>query len=379
MMNAYVVAREDAFDFRSTEYTALYDRSEATLFQHPTWLDQVYRHRAPATRSTRVVVTIRDEADARLVAVLPLVRRRRCGVRLVEFADLGVSDYAAPVIDRYAADRVLADPEVPRLVRAALGGFDLLHVQKLKGSATSTARLLGAPGVRRLPYDTHPVALPPATEDWREKLLDPSFARHLARKRKRLRPKGEYAVREVTDPDEVEAMLDRIRSFRAERFAERRAVDLMQDPDCFSFYSAVARQSAADGGPTRLSAIVVGGAPVAATLDLVDDGEHLFLIVGYDFGRLRNYSLGLLIVDDLIDRAVAAGLHTFDLTVGNEGYKSDFGATPVPMYAVRSPRTPLGRLAGWVMDLEALARRMVKRGLSARANALERWRARPQN
>jgi CelD/BcsL family acetyltransferase involved in cellulose biosynthesis len=143
----------------------------------------------------------------------------------------------------------------------------------------------------------------------------------------------------------------------------------MQDPDCFAFYSAVARESAAAGGPARISGITISGEPVALSLDLADDEQHLFLIVGYDFARLRNYSLGLLIVDELVDRAVASGLHTFDLTVGNEGYKSDFGATPVPMYAVRVPGTLRGRLATVVMDLEARARNAAK--------SVALWRARP--
>jgi len=377
-MSDLVVAREDDFDFRSAEYAALYQRSDATLFQHPTWLDLVYRHRVPATGSARVVVTVREQAGGRLLLLLPLVRRRWRGIRLVEFADLGVCDYAAPVVDRDAAARVLADPDVPRRVRAMLGRFDLLHLQKLKGSPEPTVRLVGAREGRRLPYETHPIALPPATEEWREKLLDPSFVRHLARKRKRLRPKGEYAVVEVTDPDEVDAVLDRIRGFRASRFADRRAVDLMQDPDCFAFYSAVARQSTVDGGPATLSVVTVAGEPVAASLDLADEEEHLFLIVGYDFAKLRNYSLGLLIVDDLMDRAVASGLHTFDLTVGDEGYKSDFGATPVPMYAVRLPGTLRGRLAGWSMDREASARRTLKRARATRNAARER-RAHTQN
>lgn len=378
-MNAYVVAREDGFEFRSAEYAALYDRSEATLFQHPTWLHHVYRHRAPATGSARVVVTVRARVGGRLLVVLPLVRRWRRGVRLVEFADLGVSDYAAAVIDRFEAVEVLADPDVPRDVRAALGGFDLLHVQKLMGSASPTAHLLGAPTVRRLPYDAHPIALPPSTEDWREKLLDPSLKRRLARSRKRLRPKGEIGYVELSDPDEVDAALERIRSYRAARFADRRAIDLMQDPDCFAFYSAVARESAAIGGPGRVSGITVNGEPVALSLDLADDEQHLFLMVGYDFARLRNYSLGLLIVDELVDRAVASGLHTFDLTVGDEGYKSDFGATSIPMYAVRVPATLRGRLAARAMDLDASARKTAKRGLAARAAALEKWRSRTQN
>jgi len=364
-MSDYVVSREDAFDFLSAEYADLYHRSDATLFQHPTWLDQVYRHRAPATGSTRLVVTVRERVGARLVVVLPLVRRRRRGVRFIEFADLGVSDYAAPVIDRQAAALLLADPDIPGRVRAILGRFDVLQVQKLRGSATTTSRLLAASRVRRLPYDSHPVALPPGSEDWRAKLLDPSFARRLARPGKRLRRKGEYAARDLTDPAEVDDLLARIRAFRAARFADRRAIDLLQDPDCFTFYSAVARQSVAEGGPARISAITLDGVPVAATLDLVDDRERLFLIVGFDFAGMRTYSLGLLIVEELIDQAVAAGLHTFDLTIGNEGYKADFGASPVPMYAVRAPGTLRGRAAGVVIDLEARARKAAKRVASS--------------
>jgi CelD/BcsL family acetyltransferase involved in cellulose biosynthesis len=378
-MSGFVVAREDDFDFRSPEYAALYAGSEATLFQHPTWLDQIYRHRAPATGSTRVVVTVRERSGGRLVAVLPLIRRRRRGVRFIAFADLGVSDYASAVIDRGSADQVRADAGIPVRVRAALGRFDVLDVQKLKGSDQHTPWLLGQARMRRLPYDTHPISLPPATEDWRQKVLDASLVRRLARQRKRLRAKGEYAVRTVTDPHEVQEALDTIRSFRAARFAGRRAVDLMQDQNCFGFYSAVALQSAAEDGPAVLTAITVGGDLAAATLDLADDGEHLFLIVGYDFERLRSYSLGLLIVDDLIDRAVTHGRHTFDLTVGDEAYKADFGALAVPMYAVRVPVTLRGRVAGWAIDLEAGARRLAKRGHAIASTRVERWRRRHQN
>jgi len=363
-MSSYVVSREDDFDFRSSEYAELHAASEATLFQHPAWLDGVYRHRVRATDATPLVVTVREPGAGRLVAVLPLVHRRRRGFRFVEYADLGVSDYATAVIERRSAARVLTDPTIPDAVRAVLGRYDVLDVRGLRGSDRSPALLLGAPGVRRLPYDTHPVALPPSTEDWRAKLLDPSFARHLARKRKRLRPKGRLELRTVTDTDEVRATMETIRKFRAARFADRRAVDLMQDPDCFEFYCAVAQQGAVEGGPARLFALTLDGATVAATLDLVDDHEHVFLIVGYDFARLRNYSLGLLIVEELIDRAVAADRHTFDLTVGDEGYKADFGAASVPMYAVRSPASVRGHLATAAMALHERARQAAKKWLT---------------
>lgn len=42
-----VVARDDDFDFFSTEYLNLFSSSSATAFQHPLWLDTSYRKLAP--------------------------------------------------------------------------------------------------------------------------------------------------------------------------------------------------------------------------------------------------------------------------------------------------------------------------------------------
>ena len=371
-MTDLVVAREDDFDFGSHEYADLWAGSGATLFQHPSWLAEVHRCLVPAAGARPLVVTVRDRQEGRLVALVPLVRRRRRGLRFVEYAGLGVSDYSAAVVERRAAERLVSDPDVVRAVCAALGRYDVLHVTGIRDDDRCLATLLGARRLRRLPYDTHPISLPPATEDWRTKLLDPSFARHLARKRKRLRPKGELALTVVTDPDEVREVMTRIRAFRDARFAGRRAVDLTQDPGCFGFYTSVAERGALEGGPARLFALTLDGTPVAATLDLVGEREHLFLVVGYDFARLRNYSLGLLIVEQLVDRAVAAGLDTFDLTVGDEGYKSDFGAASVPMHEVLAAGSFRGRVA-------CAGLRLTSRGRGVARAAVARWRRHRQN
>jgi CelD/BcsL family acetyltransferase involved in cellulose biosynthesis len=366
---AYVVAREDALDFLSTAYRDLYHRSTATLFQHPVWLDRLYTTLAPRRRAQRVVVTIRTAGSDRLVGVLPLVLRRRRGLRRVEFADLGVCDYAAPVLDRAHAVSLLLDPAVRRGVRAALGRFDLLQVERLAGSAAEAAALLGASVTRRHSYDAHAIALPASVTGWPGDVLGPSMVRRLEQKRKRVRPKGGATLRVVRDVTEVDDLMARMRDFRRDRFAGRRVVDLVQDPECFEFYRRAAVEGITAGGPARLAVLEVGGEPAAVALDLVDTERHLFLLVGYDVVRLRNCSLGLLIIDELVRSALDEGLHTFDLTVGDEPYKADFGAQPTPMYAVRLAVTSRGRVAASAADLDAAARRLAKRVLAARERA----------
>lgn len=369
-MPSYVVDREDDLDFSSVEYTELFDRSTATLFQHPTWIDVVYRTLAPLKGATPLVVTVRCEGV--LVGVLPLVSRRRRGIRRVEFADLGVCDYIAPVLDREHEHALLTDPRVRDSIRSCLGRFDLLLLERLPGSPAQAASLLSARTTRRHPYDSHAISLPATHELWRREALDPQLLRHLDRKRKRLRPKGGVQLTRVTDPDRVEELLAHLQQFRRDRFAEHRGIDLVQDPGSFAFYTQVAQESLAHDGPVALSVLTVGESVAALSLDLVDDQRHLFLVVGYDFARLRNYCLGLIIVEELVARAIEAGRHTFDLTVGDESYKRELGARPTPMYAVRRAATARGLAAATALDLEAAARRHAKRAraLSQRVPSL---------
>ena len=373
---ALVVERDDSFDFRSPEYLDLFQRSTATLFQHPGWLHHVYATLAPRLGAHPLVVTVRAAGSGRLLVVLPLVRRRQRGLRLVEFADLGVCDHAAPVVDRDAASWLRAVPALPEAVRRALGRFDLLRVDRIPTAPDAFADLLGTRTHRRHAYDTHTVTLPASFEEWHGSRLAPAFARHLERKRERLRRKGGLSFRTATDPVAVDRLLEDLRRFRRDRFRGRRALDLVQDSRHFAFYRNVARESVANGGPAVLSVLEAGGRPAAVSLDLADADRHLFLVVGYDFARLRNYSLGLLIVDELARAAIDRGAHYLELTVGNEGYKADFAATPIPMWSTRRARTVRGWLGGVAIDAEAWGRRRVKGALALSRELAGRRRAR---
>jgi CelD/BcsL family acetyltransferase involved in cellulose biosynthesis len=360
-MTAFTVAREDDFDFSSAEYADLFARSDATAFQHPVWLGALYDVLAPRRGAKKLVVTVRSE-DGRLVLVLPLVRRRQGLLRLLEYADLGVNDYAAPVLDTAAAELV-ADGHVAAQVRVALGSFDLLRIERVPDSPELLTSLIGGATAARHRYDTHLVDLAETVDAWHQR-LDPKFVRHLERKYKRLRPKGERRLRSITDVEEIDAFMARMQTFRAARFADRRGTDLVQDPDCFDFYRSVARDSVT-AGPARLDVLEVGGEPAAVALNLVERDRELFVLVGYDVERLRNYSLGLLIVDELVASAISRGAAHFDLTVGDEDYKSDFGARARPLFEVRVQRTLRGRAGVGARAGYLTARRLAKRAVIA--------------
>src|SRR5690348_5149281 len=71
-----------------------------TAFQHGCWLDawyQAFHDVAP------LIAVISDAATGEDIALVPMISHVRRGIRIVEFADLGVSDNNAPILALDAA------------------------------------------------------------------------------------------------------------------------------------------------------------------------------------------------------------------------------------------------------------------------------------
>ncbi|HYY84518.1 MAG TPA: hypothetical protein VE686_08465, partial [Beijerinckiaceae bacterium] len=156
---ALQVAAEPRFDFLGTEYGRLFESSDATAFQHPLWLDGLYRNLAPPLGAEPLVITFRDGATGRLAAVVPLVRRNRGLLRMVEFADFGLTDYAGPVCSRDEWNRLVREPSASRAMLRALRPFDLLRIAKLREDGLDLRPLLGSASQSVMPSAAHDVAL----------------------------------------------------------------------------------------------------------------------------------------------------------------------------------------------------------------------------
>src|SRR5947199_146000 len=83
--------------------------SPPTPFQHPQWSEAWYSAFAGAEGIEALIALVSEAATGELAMVLPLIRRRQNGIAVVEFADLDLTDYNAPLLG----------PAAPRDARAA--------------------------------------------------------------------------------------------------------------------------------------------------------------------------------------------------------------------------------------------------------------------
>ena len=340
---AFAARVEAGFDFRSAEYARLFEGSGATAFQHPLWLELLYERIAPRVGAEPLPVAVRDEASGRLAAVLPLVRRKHGLLKVVSFADLGITDYAGPVCGRAEWDALMACPRVRDAVLRAIKPFDLLRIVKVREDAPDLRLAFRSASCSVMRTAAHAARLDRPFPEWRAERVNPSLRKELDQKRRRLSRKGEVRFEALLDPARIETALSRMLEFRRARFESRAEKDALAEPAVFGFYREVAVAGAASGF-ARTYAFSLDGVPVAVVFGIAHRGRFLVLLSAFD-NALRKSSVGYLLFEDIVADCIGRGDDVFDLTIGNEGYKQDLGAEATRLLEIRASGSPLGAVA----------------------------------
>lgn len=337
----FIVAVASGFDFLSEDYATLFAESDATAFQHPIWLDGIYRNLVPKLEAAPLIITVRDATDGRLVMVLPLVRRRDRGLRIIEFADLGVSDYVAPVASEATIEAVAADAFACGRISAVLKPFDMLRIRKLRSPSTAVQKMLGATDCREMSMGAYAVPLGPDFDAWRSATLSASYCKELNKKSRQLHRKGQVGFECVADAEMIQATLLKMRKYRGERFETG---DLLQSQVYFDFYLDVAIRGRAT--LSRIYSTLMDGAIIAGAMGLTHKGSLLIILSGFDHGGYNNQSLGSLTFEMIARHGISAGDRELDFTIGDEPYKTQFGAKKAPIHQVFRSGSVLGAIAG---------------------------------
>lgn len=320
---ACVVEVDTDLDAAEAAWSELEANGSATAFQTRAWLKPWFSILGAAHGATPVLVTVRDAKTRRPLMVLPLCLRVAGGARRIEFADLGVSDYNAPLL---AKDFQPSDAEFAALwesIVRALPPADLIVLEKqpdqVAGQPNPLVRLAGVETMRVRAWD-----LPlPASRDAYDKSLDKVVRKELKRKHNNLASEGE--IRLVNAASEAEAR-DIFETHLRQR--EARGTPLggpsPQGQAYVKFYEAAFVGNSASGFSV-LSKLTVGEEVGATLIALHHRDHHLLLMHCFETGRWGKKSPGIVAVNAALTQQIAAGARLFDFTIGNETYKLQFG------------------------------------------------------
>ncbi len=331
------------FDFGSEEYLALFGEAFVTAFQHPIWHKAMQRHIKNFPEFEERTLQMRCEESGRLVGVFPMVVRKKLGATLMEYANMGLVDYALPILHKDISNWVPDAGYLSKRLLETLGSYDVLRIKHMPTCDPSVLLFFPTSYYQRADFSAYVTELGSDYEAWRLENISKSERKHRDKKRRAMMREGEWKMHLLTDAQEIRMGMDHLRAFHKDRYKDRPGEDLIQNPLNFDFYVDLAIENAANGF-VRLYQFTFDGDIVAVQYAIEHDGRYLMLMMGLDFERVGRYSPGLLMTEDLICQCIKDGVKLFDFTVGDEPYKLKFGTTKIPIYTLWHTHSMLGNV-----------------------------------
>lgn len=344
---------------------AVWRRLEAqgvsTAFQNFAWARAVCERLLVTMNATLAVVEVADRCTGATMALLPMVRVRLATHSQITWLDLGVSDYAAPIL---APNLTLDAQTFEEMWDCALGALpraDLIHVSRIPARISTIANPLAElASCRPMDMEAFAVSLEGDAGTLMQRLAQPSVFRELKRRRRKIAEKGVVLVVSATTPEQIDSLFDALLEQRRERFQAVGRFNLLSRPDVAAFYRAAAHEGLADG-PVRLLGLSVGGTWIAAVYGLVhDDAFHMVIPTMLD-AEWRPYAPGLLLIAATMERSRGQGLTKFDFTVGHLRFKTDLGGVASPLYEIYQATSLRGHVVMRAVQAAASSKAWLKR------------------
>ncbi|MBH5370237.1 GNAT family N-acetyltransferase [Bradyrhizobium glycinis] len=299
-----------------------------TAFQHADWLGAWYEAFVDVAP---LIAVISDAATRKDIAVVPMISHVRRGIRIVEFADLGVSDNNAPILARDAElDAGATDAINTALIgalRALPDRLDLLRLKKMPaevGGKPNPLVSLGRIGSSSL--NCNLVLMGDDHDDYQaaiKRLQMPRcwrvFGRHAG---------ARFEI--AADVARAHELLDVMDAQQHARMRKLGSPFVLNDDTHARFYREVVRQGLAQGH-VMVSALVCDEGVVATAFGVKHGATYILLRISHAGDQWSSCSPGLLVIERTMAALHALGVRRFDLSIGNQAYKRRFGAERVPL------------------------------------------------
>jgi CelD/BcsL family acetyltransferase involved in cellulose biosynthesis len=310
------------------------DLNPSTPFQDVRWLDAWYQAFAAADNVEPLIAIVSDAATSRQAALLPLVRRLHNGIRIVEFADLNLTDYNAPILGEAAPrDRETARAlwrDLKSALRRVPGGADLIRLRKMPIDFDGRFNPLASlDGVRPSPLNGNIVTTGEDFEAYRYS-LERTVRKELERSWRVFRRDPAAAFQIVTHRNAALRMLSAMEIQQGARMQHLGLSFRLNDETSAAFYRRLVGENL-PGSYAVLSALTVGEEVVATLLGIRSGSRYVMVRISNAGEKWSNCSPGRLVIERTMAALHKEGVRQFDFSIGNYAYKRRFGVAPLPL------------------------------------------------
>jgi CelD/BcsL family acetyltransferase involved in cellulose biosynthesis len=308
------------------------DTCSPTPFQDHRWLETWYKALAGADHVEPLIAIISDAATSEQVALLPLIRRMQKGVRVVEFADLDLTDYNAPLLTAAAPRDAARAHAMWRDLLAALrrlpGGVDLIRLRKMPVEVAGQPNPLALlDGVRPCLFNGNIVTTGDDFDAYRHS-MERTVRKGLERSWRVFTRDPAAKLQIITDKRDALRILSTMDIQQGARMKRLGLNYILDDDATARFYRHLVYENL-DSGFAVLSALTVGDEVVATLLGIRLGSRYVMVRISNAGEKWSNCSPGRLIIERTMAALHKDGVRCFDFSIGNYDYKRRFGVVPL--------------------------------------------------
>lgn len=337
-------------------YTATVERDPRVLetwggagtgFQSATWLATWYETVAAGKHLEPLLVTIRDAACGEVALRLPLVLRKERGLRVVEFADLGLTDFNAPLVGPAAPTDAAGAAAALKALRRALPAADLLRLAKMpRALAERENPLCLLPDVVESALGGNLILMGEDYAAWLRS-LGRTYRKEIERSWRVFLREPDARFEMITDPVLAQEIMATLERQQGERMRAMGKDYVLDDPDFSRFYKTLVARGVAEGSIV-MSALRAGDVLVAAAVGVLGPNGCVLIRISNAGAEWSNCSPGRLVIERTLSHLHGQGWRRFDFSIGDYEYKRRFGTDRTPLLDYVAP-------LGW-RGLKAAAR-----------------------
>jgi CelD/BcsL family acetyltransferase involved in cellulose biosynthesis len=303
-----------------------------------------------------VVALVRSQ-DGRPVALFPMMRSRRHGLRWLH-TDARPIDYCAPIL----APSLTADdlPGVVKAVLAAIPDVDLLYCNRQPDRFGQRPNpFVRLPNAARLRLSAWILDLAGRSADDVVATRHTSFRANLRRRTQKLAQAHQRKFSLAMGAEIDESDIAAFRELRAASTEEKGRTDILAQDDWSDLYLGLLN---GEGGACQgwLAKLEADGEPIAYLFGICDARRVVATLPASKLGPWKPYSPGLQLFAETIEHFRATGYDCFDLSIGDMDYKRRFGCEEVALYDALFAKTLTGRIYYLLWRLKVALRARMK-------------------
>jgi CelD/BcsL family acetyltransferase involved in cellulose biosynthesis len=324
----YRVTIDRSWEAALPRWRALLDGPLFSPFQGEAWLSHWYRRFGARADVEPLLVHVADQAGDDVIALPLILHRGR--MRTIEFADLGITDYNAPLLGPAAPVDAAGARALWHAIRGRLPAADLIELTKVVPTIDGRPNplALALPGKASNLFGNF-VRIDGDYEGWLRSLAKDNrkelgrFWRVFTRDER-----ARFVVAETAD--EVERIYAALVAQQSERITSLGLPYLLDEPDYAAFYRDLILDGLKDGS-ARVTALMAGDEMVAGLYGVAHGDHYAMVRISTAGGQWANCSPGRLVIERTMEALYRQGFRNFDFTIGDYGHKRSFEVANIPL------------------------------------------------